>query len=524
MVVTLAGSVAIAGAVVRVFVENGQLNLKGAISFVIAFAVVMGLIACYVGWEALAGNNRFTWVRTIAVNFAAIGGTNFARANLTEANLTGAVLKGTDFQGATLHHTCFLHTAKLNQSRCGNPNSSIIANQFVQYLLIQGKAPKNPSTRKKSYKRTNLRNAFLKGAKLQDINFSGADLSGANLQDADLSRAKFVQTQLDDTDLAGATLTGATIEDWGITISTKLEGIKCRYVFMRLPTKDNPNPRRKPDNWEEEFEDGDFADFIKPIVDTLDLYHNQRVDPRAIAISFKQLAENNPEAELEIVVMEKRGNDKLLLRAKTTSDSNHSQLNAEYFTHYNEIKALAEAEVQTLLAQKDSQISMLHNMVETALQRPNFYTNTQVEQVGIMTNNPGGISQSNAGSMGGGQQASIGNNNQQTISTQETSLKGEQLNKEEVLQMIGELHQMISSAEIPKEIKEEATTYLSATKKAVEKEEPNKERAKINLEGVAEELEKASKVATAGANLFTKAKPIIIKILSWLGSLATGSL
>jgi hypothetical protein len=76
---------------------------------------------------------------------------------------------------------------------------------------------------------------------------------------------------------------------------------------MRLPTKLNPDPLRKPDNREEVFKDGDFADFIQPIVDTLDLYHNQGVDPRAIAIAFKQLAENNPEADLRIVGMEVRG-------------------------------------------------------------------------------------------------------------------------------------------------------------------------------------------------------------------------
>jgi hypothetical protein len=36
------------------------------------------------------------------------------------------------------------------------------------------------------------------------------------------------------------------------------------------------------DNWDETFKDGDFADFIKPIVDTLDFYHNSGVDPRVI--------------------------------------------------------------------------------------------------------------------------------------------------------------------------------------------------------------------------------------------------
>lgn len=154
-------------------------------------------------------------------------------------------------------------------------------------------------------------------------------------------------------------------------------------------------------------------------------------------ISFKQLAENNPEAELEMAAMEKRGKDKFLLRAATAPDANHSKLNAEYFKTYNQIKALAEAEVQALLAEKDSRISSLEGMVETVLQRPSFYTNTQVEQVGIMTNNPSGISQSNTGSMGGGQQ-----------------------------------------------------------------------------------LEKASKVAEAGTTLFTKVKPILVKVAGWLGAAA----
>ncbi|WP_242072071.1 hypothetical protein [Nostoc sp. FACHB-110] len=74
-------------------------------------------------------------------------------------------------------------------------------------------------------------------------------------------------------------------------------------VFMRLPTKTNPDPLRKPNNHQEVFPDGDFSEFIQPIFDTLDLYHNQGVDPRAIAIAFKNLAENHPEAELEIVAM-----------------------------------------------------------------------------------------------------------------------------------------------------------------------------------------------------------------------------
>jgi hypothetical protein len=54
-------------------------------------------------------------------------------------------------------------------------------------------------------------------------------------------------------------------------------------------------------------------------------------------------------------------------------------------------------------------------MVVTALSRPSFYSN--VEQVGIMTNNPGGISQNiSGGNIDGGIQAIKGDDNQQTMS------------------------------------------------------------------------------------------------------------
>jgi uncharacterized protein YjbI with pentapeptide repeats len=216
-----------------------------------------------------------------------------------------------------------------------------------------------------NFDRQPLRGINLQGANLADASFITADLSLANLQDADLSRAKLVQTQLDEADLTGATLTGAYIEDWGITSHTKLHGVRCEYVFMRLPTKEDPNPRRKPDNW-----------------------NNQDVDPRAIAISFKQLAENHPEAELEIVAMEKRGGNKFLLRAATAPNANHSKLNAEYFATYNEIKALAERELQALLQEKDNRIRSLETMISTALQRPSFYIETYQNQGDTMPEAP----------------------------------------------------------------------------------------------------------------------------------------
>jgi len=337
----------------------------------IVFALTLILPNVYIGTRCLAEDKKYAWVRSVAIAFAAFSGTSFRNTNLTNANFTAATLKSTDFRKANLTCTCFSKTKKLDLVR---PGTTYLQKAQVVRVLVTGQGQDN------NFDRENLRGVNFQEANLVDASFIGVDLSQANLQDADLSRAKLVQTQLNGTDLTGATLTGAYIQDWGITTDTKFDGVRCEYVYMRLPTKENPDPLRKPDNNKEVFADGEFGDFIQPIFDTLDLYHNQGVDPRAIAISFKQLAENHPDADLRIVGMEVRGEDKFLLRAKTAIAADKSALSAEYFDTYNHLKALPEREIKLLLAEKDSRIRSLETMVVTALERPNFYAETYNNQ------------------------------------------------------------------------------------------------------------------------------------------------
>lgn len=370
--------------------------------FVLAASII--LTANIIGYKSFQPKSRFLDIAHLAVSLTAIGGTSFQKADLTEANFSFANLKHTDFRGANLKRTDWYMAKGLEFSRLEN---TYLANPKIRQLVVtlSGKAQK--------FDGLNLEGVNLKGAKLENASFIGTNLNYANLQNADLSKAILKQTQLDGTDFTGATLTGAFIEDWNITTDTLFDGVRCEYVYMRLPTPDNPDPYRKPDNRQEVFGDGEFGDFIKPIFDTLDLYHSQGVDPRAIAISLKQLAENHPDAELEIVAMEKRGQDKFLLRAKTAATADKSELSAEYFTTYNQLKALAEQEVKALIAEKDGRIADLQNMVVTALQRPSFYSN--VEQVGFMTNNPGGFS------VDGDINNVQGENNQQRVSNKSSS-------------------------------------------------------------------------------------------------------
>ncbi|MEH2167349.1 MAG: pentapeptide repeat-containing protein [Nostoc sp.] len=346
-------------AIVIVYAKAGALVGYGA---AIATVVTVGL-SLYMSLRTLAEDEKYIYIRMIGIACGG-DGTSFRSANLTDANFTQAILKSTNFTNANLTRTCWFQAQKLDFASVWK---TYLDKSLVRQLVVTREG------QDKNFDNLSLRGVNLCGANLADASFIGADLSEANLQDTDLSRAKLKQTQLDGTDLTGATLTGAYIEDWGITNTTKLHGVRCEYVFMRLPTKEDPDPLRKPDNKQEVFADGDFADFIKPIFDTLDLYHNQGIDPRAVAIAFKNLAENHPEAELEIVAMEKRGDDKILLRAKTAVVSDKSLLSAEYFDDYNQLKALSQSQ-QLLLVEKDKRIISLENMVDTALKQPKFYT------------------------------------------------------------------------------------------------------------------------------------------------------
>lgn len=336
-------------------------------------------------------------MRDVAVTLAAVGGTSFRQADLTEADFSGATLKHTDFRGANPIRTRWHYAKGLEFARLGN---TYLANPKIRQLVVT----LNGQTQ--NFDGLNLEGVNLQGAKLQDASFIGANLNHANLRNADLSRAILKQAQLDGADLTGAILAGACIEDWGITGTTKLESVQCDYVFMRLETKDNPDRLRKPDNWRETFADGEFSDFIKPYVDTLDLYHSQDIDPRAISIALKNLSANHPDEKLMLVAMERRGSNGLNLRFTTVPGANKSELSHEYFTDYARIKKELPITVQLRLAEQDAEIRTLKGTIEQFIEAGTHQSKIQAETIQVIqgelvvTENKGIKISSGGGSIG----------------------------------------------------------------------------------------------------------------------------
>jgi hypothetical protein len=122
---------------------------------------------------------------------------------------------------------------------------------------------------------------------------------------------------------------------------------------------------------------------------------------------------------------------------------------------------------------------------------------------------------------GEGNQGVQGDNNV-TQNGQAGAATEKPLSQTDVIELLAELEKLVREAQLSEDAKEEAIMYLGAAKKATAKEEPKKETALANLQGVAETLETASKAANASANLWDKTKPIILKVAGWLGA-ATGS-
>jgi uncharacterized protein YjbI with pentapeptide repeats len=345
------------------------------------------ILSALISWLARIDSDKYTLVCKIANALASIHGTSFRNADLTDVNFTGARLKSTDLRRATLVRACWRLVKELNCSRLGD---SFLQNPEVRQLVVTGKGEgKNfahllnleginligANLKRANFEGSILQRGVLEYADLTEANLTGVNLISASLKNADLFEAQLIRTRLGNADLSETCLTGACIEDWNITTQTRLDYIKCKYVFM---SSSRENPRRQPDNWDTEFKEGEFSEFIAPIIQTLNLYHNQlTINSSALAISFNELCIKNPDAELEIASIEKRGKNrnKFLLRVFTSEQADLSKLHSEYFSRYDELQSLSSETLRSLLIQSERGIQLLARMVERIANRPINYIN-----------------------------------------------------------------------------------------------------------------------------------------------------
>jgi uncharacterized protein YjbI with pentapeptide repeats len=319
--VAVAVAVAVAAAAAVAGAGAGAAAVAGAG----AGAAAVAALGIYTAWRALAGDEKHAFICTIAVAFAATGGTSFRQANLTDANFTQATLKNTDFRGAILTRTCWHETKKLDLARVGD---SILATAAVRDLLITGNGYK------KSYPGANLQGANLVGGNLNQANLKEADISQANFREAHLEGANLTRTQAIGTDFTNAYLTGTCLEAWNIDSNTKLEQVDCQYVFLLEYPDAKGNRERRPHDPDQLFEAGDFAKLYQKIMNTVQILLRNGANPEAFKIAFQKLMDENPGITPDSIQgVEKKDND-VLVTIKVPEGADKGKIERDFTEPY----------------------------------------------------------------------------------------------------------------------------------------------------------------------------------------------
>lgn len=291
-------------------------------------------------------------INVALVAIGAIGGTSFRGADLTRANFSSAKLESTDIREAILTHVCWYGAKRLDRVR---PGATYLKNEPLRQLLINGEG------QNQNFDRQNLRGVYLQRANLVNASFINSNLSETNLQGAILLGANLVQTNLDKTNLRDAVLTGACLENWRITRNTVFDGIRGDYVYLKLPTKYDRDPNRIPPLHQGNFDENEFYTFIASILDTLNLYHRQNINAGVALAVLKGLSEDYP-VQFELAGIEKRGDSQYVMKLKVVGQSDHLQLQQEYYARYEQTFPLYDPKM--LMPDTENMVAEIINTVK----------------------------------------------------------------------------------------------------------------------------------------------------------------
>jgi len=485
-----------------------------------------------IGANLIRANLSFADLRKADLRKANLTGANLYGTDINEANLTGANLYGTDlneanFDGSELHSTdiSFANLSRANLSE----------SQFFWGYLIK----------------SNLSEANLTGADLHGTDISFAKLTGANLYEAKLSKVNLTGANLTEANLsqlkalganfAFANLTGACIEDWHINNETNFTGVICAYIYLRDGEKE-----RRPSDPTVDFAPGEFVALVQKSLETVDLIFADGIDWKAFLSSFNELKTQYGEDKLAVQAIEQKKSGAFVIKLEVPQEANKGEIERQAKEYYENNLKLLETRYHKELQAKDEQIILyrqhntsLEKIIDMLGNRPiqNIINVTaQSESKSMSESNQSNFSvggnvdgnvnnvqgDNNRAVQGDNNQAVLGDNNQVTQQNQVGT--GESLTKEDIVKLLAELETLVKGAKLPNDTKKEVIEDLSATKNATDKEEPNKKRALERLTTVAETLEKTSKSVEAGNKIWSTAKPIIVKVATWLGAVVSSHL
>ncbi len=327
----------------------------------VVITIVITLLSIYIAWVALPRDKNFNFIRSFAINFAAMGGTSFRNADLTETDFTRAKLKSTDFRRANITRTRW-YQANLESAKL---DGTILNNSVVRELLVTLKG-NNEAERfvGLDFHGANLSEAELVNTNFTKANFSDAILTGAILVNtdftqADLSRVNFVKSNLQGailtkalalgTIFSEAKLTGVCLESWVIDHTTLLEDSFCDFVYIKEKEKE-PYPSSG------KFLPGDFAKLFQEVVDTVDLIFHNGINKEAFVYSWHQIQVENDGINLDIQGIERKSDDIVVVKVNVPEYVNKSKIHAEFTKNYDIAMKAIEDKYQALLESKQEEV------------------------------------------------------------------------------------------------------------------------------------------------------------------------
>ncbi len=334
------------GGVSGVWLGVGVTNTPGATTIAmivgISTAIVGTLLGIYLGRQVFINEEKFAFIRGIAISLASIGATSFKNANLSNANFHQATLTNTDFRTANLTHTDFHLVEKLDTARVGN---TILINSQVRELLVKKRGIG------KLFVGCNLKGANLAGADLSDADFTTSDISEATFAGAYLERVNLTQVQAIKTNFEKARLTAACLESWNIDSTTQLDEVICDYVYLL-----NNQCERRPSSGV--FAPGEFTKFFQVVLNTVDLIFRNGLDLQALYAALTEVKTTNQDTHLAIRSIDNKGDGIVVVKVEVTESANKNKIHSQFTQSYQIALEAIEARYQAQLQSKDEQISL----------------------------------------------------------------------------------------------------------------------------------------------------------------------
>lgn len=472
-------------------------------------------------------DNKFIWIWNLFIYLASIKGTRFDDSNLSDASFVEVNLRGSYFFKSTLTRTNFFQVKQID---CSRIQDGYLKDACIKHLVV-----KKIMKKKINCEGMILKGLNLDGADLTRINLSKADLSNSTLENAILIDSNLSQTQFDNVNLTEADITGATIEIKSIPSNATVDGLICKYFYSK-PNIENRYPRTGEFTSEEEV----LKLLQKPL--KILLFFEEGIDWQAFLQAFENCLQqfniSTDNSETLIEAFEKKYNNAFVIRLNVPDSVKPTVFEYELKQEYKNALEKLNQEYRNVDPTNNIDFKENTDMLKM-IQLFAKYRSIIIQTIfnngdNPMSSNPGGFSV--GGSVGGNVKNTQGDNNRTTQTDNSQGVLGDNnqvtqqslvdtdaeapLTKEDIVKLLTELENLIKRTEIPVETKEEVVEDLKSAIKATDKEEPNKNLALKRLGSVAETLEKTSKTVESGQKIWTTAKPMIVKIASWLGAAA----